>query len=102
MSSDPRPVSDALSAVARELGIDASVERRVQQHWEQIVGPVASAHAWPAAVRGGVLRILVDQGAWATEIRYLAPEILQRLRDAGVGEVREVVVNVRREPRNAQ
>jgi predicted nucleic acid-binding Zn ribbon protein len=50
--------------------------------WEAVVGPEIAQHAEPRSVRDGVLVLVVDQPAWATQLRYLVPELLARIRAA--------------------
>jgi predicted nucleic acid-binding Zn ribbon protein len=63
--------------------------------WEAVVGPEIAQHAEPRSVRDGVLLLVVDQPAWATQLRFLVPELLARIR-AGVShsEVTEVQIRV--------
>ena len=62
-------------------------------HWEQLVGPEIAAHAEPRSLRAGVLLLAVDQSGWATQLRYLAPDLLGRLRLAtGATEITEIQI----------
>jgi predicted nucleic acid-binding Zn ribbon protein len=94
-------VADSLAALARSLGAPApSLLRAVFDQWEEIVGPAIAAHAWPLRIQDGVLRIGVDQPAWATQLTFLGPELLRRLRaatgDAAIERVEIKVVAHRR------
>jgi predicted nucleic acid-binding Zn ribbon protein len=83
---DPRPVADSLGRLAQRLGAPSpQVLTTVFAQWDEIVGPTVAAHAWPLALSDGVLRIGVDQPGWATELRFLGAELLQKLA-AAVGE----------------
>lgn len=95
--SDPRPVSESLDGMTRRLGAPkASVLRAVFAHWEQIVGPAISAHAEPMSLRDGVLVIGTDQPAWATQLRFLGPDLLRRVAAAaGEDAVARVEIKVR-------
>lgn len=69
--------------------------------WEEIAGPVAAAHSWPISVTRGVLVVAVDQPGWATSLRALSAQLLQRVEDvagAGVAERIEVRVKPRDQP----
>ena len=58
----------------------------------------APASALDGPECGDVITVAVDSGAWATQIRYLERELLDRIAElVGVGVVREVRVVV--EPR---
>lgn len=50
--------------------------------WEAVVGESLARHARPLRLDGAVLVVAVDHPAWATQVRALAPAILQRLADA--------------------
>lgn len=89
------PLSDALGRVASDLGFDASTEQRLQRIWVDVVGVAAAAHAQPGGIREGILRVWVDSGAWATELAYLAPELVERLAERGVQGVDRLVISVR-------
>jgi predicted nucleic acid-binding Zn ribbon protein len=93
---DPRPVADSLDRVTRALGAPhARSLATLFSRWEAVVGPEIAQHAEPRSVRDGVLVLVVDQPAWATQLRYLVPELLARIR-AGVSQsgVTEVQIRV--------
>jgi predicted nucleic acid-binding Zn ribbon protein len=93
---DPRPVADSLDRVTRALGApQARFLATLFSRWEALVGPEIAQHAEPRSVRDGVLVLMVDQPAWATQLRYLVPELLARIR-AGVSQsgVTEVQIRV--------
>jgi predicted nucleic acid-binding Zn ribbon protein len=76
----PRKLTDSLDRVARVMGAPgASVLASVFVHWEDAVGPGVAAHADPVSLSRGTLLVAVDEPAWATELRYLGGDILQRL-----------------------
>jgi predicted nucleic acid-binding Zn ribbon protein len=63
--------------------------------WEEIVGPLIAAHAWPLRVVDGVLRIGVEQPGWATQLTFLAPELLRKVAAAtGETSVQKIEVKV--------
>lgn len=93
---DPRPVADSLDRVTRALGApQAGSLATLFSRWEAVVGAEIAQHAEPRSVRDGVLVLVVDQPAWATQLRYLGPELLARIR-AGVTQsgVTEVQIRV--------
>lgn len=93
---DPRPVSDSLDRVTAAMGAPkARLLAEVFAHWEQLVGSEIAAHAEPRSLRGGVLLLAVDQSAWATQLRYLAPDLLGHLRLATeTTEITEIQIRV--------
>jgi predicted nucleic acid-binding Zn ribbon protein len=78
--SEPKRVSDSLPEAARIIGARGAIElATVRQAWPEIVGPQAAAHAWPKAFASGVLTVATDHHAWATELRLVASDLLNRL-----------------------
>jgi predicted nucleic acid-binding Zn ribbon protein len=63
--------------------------------WEELVGPAIAAHAHPVSLSHGVLVIGTDQPGWATQLRFLGPDLLQRLSAvADDGQIQRVEVKV--------
>ena len=59
------------------------------------MGPEIAAHAQPRSLRDGVLVVTADQPAWATQLRYLAPDLLARVRaEAAAAEITEIQIRV--------
>ncbi|HLW44833.1 MAG TPA: DUF721 domain-containing protein [Acidimicrobiales bacterium] len=99
----PRPLDQSLDDVVRGLSAPPGGARRttaagaapagpsggrptsaaafgaVFSRWEELVGPAVARHAKPLRLDGGTLVVAVDQPAWATQVRVLAPGILARL-----------------------
>ena len=93
---DPLHVSESLGQVTRRLGgANPAVVATLFSRWEVLVGHEIAAHCRPVSVRRGVLDLLVDQPAWASQIRFMAGEILAALTDStGTSEVTEIRVKV--------
>ena len=49
-----------------------------------LLAPGARPHCLQATLKDGALTVIVDAAAWATRLRYLAPELVQGLSAAGV------------------
>ena len=96
----PRPVGASLDRVVAALGAPpAPVLEAVFGCWADLVGPAVAAHARPASLAGGVLVVNVDEPAWGSELRYLAPQLLSRIAAAlGTGTVTRMEVRVRPRP----
>lgn len=61
--------------------------------WAGIVGPQLATHTKPEAFSEGELVVAADSDAWATQVRLMAPQILNRLaEDLGHGTVRLIRV----------
>ena len=79
-SASPRPVVASLAEATRIMGLEGALELAgVQAHWEKVVGEAVAAHAWPTALRQGVLTVAVDHHAWAVELRLLSAHLLSVL-----------------------
>ena len=95
---EPRRVGESLEKVARRMGAPGVRSLgAVFGHWEEVVGASVAAHARPTSLRDGVLRVEVDEPGWATQLRYLGPEIVRRCAEvAGPDVVVSVDVKVAR------
>jgi predicted nucleic acid-binding Zn ribbon protein len=102
--SKPRPVRESLEHLARRLGAPtASALGAVFSQWDEAVGPSVAAHARPVSLTDGVLVVVVDQPGWATQLRYLSTDLLQRLADvAGEGVVGRIEIRVENGPQKAK
>lgn len=94
--ADPVPVGEALAVVGGDLGLgDPATLAVIAAHWTDVVGEAVAGHARLRTLRGGVLTIAVDAPPWATELRYLAGEVRDRISalvaSDAVQEVRIVV-----------
>ncbi|MGA1073834.1 MAG: DciA family protein [Ilumatobacteraceae bacterium] len=83
---DPVTVSSSLDAVVRSLrGPDRSTVSGLFGRWDDVVGDQVAAHVRPLKLDAGVLLVEVDDPAWATQVKFLAGTIIERLADvAGV------------------
>ena len=90
------PVSKPLAEVGAELGMaPPDALATIQARWSEIVGVDIAPHARVRSLRSGVLRVTVDDPGQATQLRYLAGELLDRLDAiAGAGAVTQVRVAV--------
>lgn len=71
---------------------------RVVDTWPDIVGPAVAAHTTVISLRDGVLTVKVDDAAWATELRWLEPDIRGRLNERGTaGAITAIKFRVRLE-----
>lgn len=80
---DPVPISDALAVISARLGAaPAGIVATVFNRWEQIVGPTVAAHVRPLRIEDEKIVVGVDHPAWVTQMRHLAPQVIERLREA--------------------
>jgi predicted nucleic acid-binding Zn ribbon protein len=97
----PAPVGRSLDRLLRNLGAPAArTVRSVFDDWAEVVGDSVAAQAQPVSLRRGRLVVAVPDAAWATQLRYLEPQLLARLAEAfGDDEVTAIDVRVRPERR---
>ena len=86
----PRTLEDALGQLTATLA-PASTLARVQEVWQQAVGPAIAAAARPTAERAGVLTIGCEAAVWAQELDLMAGALIPRLNAAlGIDAIREL------------
>ncbi|HLX87921.1 MAG TPA: DUF721 domain-containing protein [Acidimicrobiales bacterium] len=82
-TDDPVKLSESLRAVSERLGGPRpDVLTAVFGRWEEVVGASMAAHVRPVRLHDDALVVAVDHPAWASQVRHLTPEILDRVRDA--------------------
>ena len=97
----PAPLERLIGDVARRKGWGKRLEgARIHQLWTQIAGEQLAAHAQPVRLHGGVLILRAESAAWATQVRYLTGDLVQRANEVlGQGQVTTVQVITGPEPR---
>jgi predicted nucleic acid-binding Zn ribbon protein len=95
---EPQPLGDSVDRLVRSLGApSAKLTQSVFADWDDIVGPAIAPHAKPKALRERTLVVAVADPAWATQLRFLEGELLERIAAAtGSDEIRSIEVRVRR------
>lgn len=97
---DEEPVSLAVSLdrLSRSLGAPSGrALETVFARWADVVGEAVAAHVRPVSLRSGALVVAADDPAWASEVRWLAADLLARLADSAGHEVATgIEVQVRR------
>ncbi len=93
---DPLPLDGAIDElVARRAWQTPTQMASVQGRWEEIAGVEVAEHVSVESFDTGTgdLVLRADSTAWATQVRYLADSLLQRIADvAGEGIVTHLVV----------
>jgi predicted nucleic acid-binding Zn ribbon protein len=86
MTRQPVPLTTSLDGVMRSLrGGDRRQIGGVFGRWDEAVGEVVAGHVRPVRLDEGVLTVEADDPAWATETKFLATTIIERLGEvAGV------------------
>jgi predicted nucleic acid-binding Zn ribbon protein len=80
-SRDPQAFGALITGLVRDRGWERpTAEASVLGRWGQLVGAGIAEHSQPVSLRDGALVVAAESTAWATQLRLLAPRILQRLR----------------------
>jgi predicted nucleic acid-binding Zn ribbon protein len=81
-AEEPVSIADALARVQAELGLpETDALRALTNAWATVVGTDVAAHARLDAVRDETISITVDSTLWATQLRYLEADIVERAND---------------------
>jgi predicted nucleic acid-binding Zn ribbon protein len=65
----------------------------VTERWAEVAGPEIAEHCRPDSFTDGVLALVAESTAWATQIRLLRPMLQQRLDEVvGRGMVTKIEV----------
>ena len=93
---EPRRVGECLDRATRGLGVPkAEMLGAVFAKWVELVGPEIASHAEPRSLREGILTVVVDQPAWAAQLRYLASDLVTKIASfTGSSEVGKVEFRV--------
>ena len=93
-SGDPEPLGESLQRLLAERGWDLpTAVAGVTQRWPEVAGPELAAHCRPDKFEGGVLSLVAESTAWATQVRLLVPQLHRRLDEViGRGVVTRVEV----------
>jgi hypothetical protein len=93
---EPVSIGDAAALVGDELGLaEPRSFARLVDSWSEVVGDAVAQHSRVRGVRNGVLELVVDAPAWATQLRYLEADLVERAsRLVGPGVVSAVRVSV--------
>ena len=102
---EPIPLGDSLHSVVRGLrpetaasspSASAATLGGVFGRWEQAVGAAVAAHVQPVKLDGTTLVVLVDDPAWATQLKFLESTLRERLHDAAGARIERIDVRVGR------
>lgn len=77
---DPVPVRAGLDRLLDHLtGASVATTKTVFDRWDAIVGEPVASHTRPQTLRDGVLSVAVDDPAWASQLRFLEPDLREKL-----------------------
>ena len=96
--SGPRSLDASLDAVSRKLGMqDSRGLGRLFAHWPEIVGDGMAGHVRPIRLDTESLVVSVDHPAWATQVRRMGDQLLDRVaQETGAPRPTRVEVRVQR------
>jgi len=98
---DPVTLSASLDGVVKSLrGPSRRAVGGLFGRWADAVGAQVADHVRPLKLDGAVLTVEVDDPAWATQIKFLTPMIIERL--AAVAGVKVDKIQVKVDPRSAR
>ena len=107
---EPIPLSDSLHSVVRGLrpetassstspSASAATLGGVFGRWEHAVGAAVAAHVQPVKLDGTTLVVLVDDPAWATQLKFLESTLRERLLEVAGARIERIDVRVGRTAR---
>jgi predicted nucleic acid-binding Zn ribbon protein len=98
---DPAPLRAAFAGLLREQGWEAQAAvGSVFGRWAEIVGAEMAAHTKPDRLDGDELVVIADSTAWATQLRWLAKDLVRTLNaELGSGTVSKVKIRGPEQPR---
>ena len=98
----PETVGALVDSLTSQRGWQARLRgARIHAVWSEIAGEELARHVQPVRLAGGVLVLRAESPAWATEVGYLSPQLLQRANEVlGAEEVRRVTVQSDRTDRS--
>jgi len=93
-AGDPELLGETLSRLLVERGWDVpAAVAGVTERWVEIAGADLADHCQPDRFDAGVLHLIAESTAWATQVRLLVPRLHQRIDDViGVGVVTRIEV----------
>lgn len=91
---DPVLFGAAIARLVSDRGWQATTSSaRVVGEWDRLVGAEIAEHCRPMSLVDGVLVLVAESSAWATQLRLLGSQLMRRLTaQVGPGVVTSVVV----------
>ena len=94
-------LAGALDALLDRLGAESSTAiTGVFGEWPNIVGEQVAQHVTPIKLERGRLIVEIDDPSWATQMRFLEPQLIEKLNAATTSTITAIEVRVKRNPRN--
>jgi len=100
-SNTSSSLAGALDALLDRLGAESTTAiTGVFGEWPKIVGEQVAQHVTPIKLERGRLIVEVDDPSWATQMRFLEPQLIEKLNAATTSTITAIEVRVKRNPRN--
>ena len=94
-------LAGALDALLDRLGAESTTAiPGVFAEWPKIVGEQVAQHVTPIKLERGRLIVEIDDPSWATQMRFLEPQLVEKLNAATTSTITAIEVRVKRNPRN--
>ena len=94
-------LAGALDALLDRLGAESTTAiTGVFAEWPKIVGEQVAQHVTPIKLERGRLIVEIDDPSWATQMRFLEPQLVEKLNAATTSTITAIEVRVKRNPRN--
>jgi predicted nucleic acid-binding Zn ribbon protein len=78
----PEMAAGILRRVLKNLGIDRKlIEEQAVVIWPRVAGPKISAQTQARSISRGCLLVEVSSSVWLTELVFLKPRILEKLKE---------------------
>ncbi len=93
--ADVVPIARPLARLAERLGAASpKALTTVFDEWATTVGDDIARHAQPVSLANGILTVGVDDARWATQLRWMTKQLVDRLNSA-LGEQQITRIDVR-------
>jgi len=94
-------LASALDALLDRLGAESTTAiTGVFGEWPNIVGEQVAQHVTPIKLERGRLIVEIDDPSWATQMRFLEPQLVEKLNTATSSTITAIEVRVKRNLRN--
>lgn len=94
-------LAGALDALLDRLGAESTTAiTGVFAEWPKIVGEQVAQHVTPIKLERGRLIVEIDDPSWATQMRFLEPQLVEKLNASTTSTITAIEVRVKRNPRN--
>jgi predicted nucleic acid-binding Zn ribbon protein len=96
--SDPEVVGEALDRFLTQMGSPpAKALGDFESRWDEVVGPVLATRTRPAEFMSGILTVICDDPAWASQITWSEGQIKVRISELFEGlELKRLKVKIDR------